>query len=47
VFAKAGLSQEEIAEEVIWQMALYGGFPSGINALMLRWKFLKQRIEEI
>tara|TARA_B110000908_G_scaffold133529_1_gene157502 strand:- start:1289 stop:1696 length:408 start_codon:yes stop_codon:yes gene_type:complete len=29
---KAGLSQEEIAE-VIWQMALYGGFPSAINAL--------------
>jgi 4-carboxymuconolactone decarboxylase len=29
---KAGLSREEIAE-VIWQMALYGGFPSSINAL--------------
>ena len=29
---KAGLSQEEIAE-VIWQMSLYGGFPSAINAL--------------
>jgi 4-carboxymuconolactone decarboxylase len=29
---KAGLSQEEIAE-VIWQMALYGGFPSAINGL--------------
>ncbi|MEY8099031.1 carboxymuconolactone decarboxylase family protein [Falsihalocynthiibacter sp. S25ZX9] len=29
---KAGLSKEEIAE-VIWQMALYGGFPSAINAL--------------
>ena len=29
---KAGLSQEEIAE-VIWQMALYGGFPAAINAL--------------
>lgn len=29
---KAGLSREEIAE-VIWQMSLYGGFPSAINAL--------------
>ncbi|WP_370399243.1 carboxymuconolactone decarboxylase family protein [Sulfitobacter sp. JB4-11] len=29
---KAGLSQKEIAE-VIWQMALYGGFPAAINAL--------------
>ncbi len=29
---KAGLTQEEIAE-VIWQMALYGGFPAAINAL--------------
>ncbi|RWR31870.1 carboxymuconolactone decarboxylase family protein [Sinirhodobacter populi] len=29
---KAGLSQQEIAE-VIWQMALYGGFPAAINAL--------------
>lgn len=29
---KAGLTQEEIAE-VIWQMALYGGFPSAINGL--------------
>lgn len=29
---KAGLSQEEIAE-TIWQMSLYGGFPSAINAL--------------
>ncbi|MEM1077108.1 MAG: carboxymuconolactone decarboxylase family protein [Pseudomonadota bacterium] len=29
---KAGLSQQEIGE-VIWQMALYGGFPSAINAL--------------
>lgn len=29
---KAGLSKEEISE-VIWQMALYGGFPSAINAL--------------
>ena len=29
---KAGLSREEIAE-TIWQMALYGGFPSAINAL--------------
>ncbi|MEL6217690.1 MAG: carboxymuconolactone decarboxylase family protein [Pseudomonadota bacterium] len=29
---KAGLTQTEIAE-VIWQMALYGGFPSAINAL--------------
>lgn len=29
---KAGLSQQEIAE-TIWQMALYGGFPSAINAL--------------
>lgn len=27
-----GLSREEIAE-VIWQMALYGGFPAAINAL--------------
>ena len=29
---KAGLSQQEIGE-VIWQMALYGGFPAAINAL--------------
>lgn len=29
---KAGLTQEEIAE-AIWQMALYGGFHSAINAL--------------
>lgn len=29
---KAGLSQQEIGE-VIWQMSLYGGFPSAINAL--------------
>lgn len=29
---KAGLSRQEIAE-VIWQMALYGGFPAAINAL--------------
>ncbi|MEM8742634.1 MAG: carboxymuconolactone decarboxylase family protein [Pseudomonadota bacterium] len=29
---KAGLSREEIAE-VIWQMALYGGFPAAINGL--------------
>ncbi|MEM9144852.1 MAG: carboxymuconolactone decarboxylase family protein [Pseudomonadota bacterium] len=29
---KAGLTQTEIAQ-VIWQMALYGGFPSAINAL--------------
>ncbi|QBX99773.1 carboxymuconolactone decarboxylase family protein [Rhodophyticola sp. CCM32] len=29
---KAGLSREEIAE-VIWQMALYGGFPSAISGL--------------
>lgn len=29
---KSGLSQKEIAE-VIWQMALYGGFPAAINAL--------------
>jgi 4-carboxymuconolactone decarboxylase len=29
---KAGLSQQEIAE-VIWQMSLYGGFPSAINGL--------------
>lgn len=29
---KAGLSQKEIAE-VIWQMSLYGGFPSAINGL--------------
>ncbi|MEO0624214.1 MAG: carboxymuconolactone decarboxylase family protein [Pseudomonadota bacterium] len=29
---KAGLTQTEIAE-IIWQMALYGGFPSAINAL--------------
>lgn len=29
---KAGLSRTEIAE-VIWQMALYGGFPAAINAL--------------
>lgn len=29
---KAGLSQKEIAE-VIWQMSLYGGLPSAINAL--------------
>lgn len=29
---KAGLSREEIGE-VIWQMSLYGGFPSAINAL--------------
>lgn len=27
-----GLSREEIGE-VIWQMALYGGFPAAINAL--------------
>ncbi|GLQ35778.1 hypothetical protein GCM10007939_20610 [Amylibacter marinus] len=29
---KAGLSREEIGE-VIWQMALYGGFPAAINGL--------------
>lgn len=29
---KAGLSQTEIGE-MIWQMALYGGFPAAINAL--------------
>lgn len=29
---KAGLAQKEIGE-VIWQMALYGGFPAAINAL--------------
>jgi 4-carboxymuconolactone decarboxylase len=29
---QAGLSQQEIGE-VIWQMALYGGFPAAINAL--------------
>lgn len=29
---KAGLTREEIAE-TIWQMSLYGGFPSAINAL--------------
>ena len=29
---KAGLTQKEIAE-VIWQMALYGGFPAAINGL--------------
>lgn len=29
---KAGLTQQEIGE-VIWQMALYGGFPAAINAL--------------
>ena len=29
---KAGASREEIAE-VIWQMALYGGFPAAINGL--------------
>lgn len=29
---KAGLSQTEIAE-VIWQMALYGGFPAAISGL--------------
>ena len=29
---KAGLSQVEIAE-TIWQMSLYGGFPSANNAL--------------
>lgn len=29
---KVGLSREEIGE-VIWQMALYGGFPAAINAL--------------
>ncbi len=29
---KAGVSETEIAE-TIWQMALYGGFPSAINGL--------------
>ncbi|MDJ0612306.1 MAG: carboxymuconolactone decarboxylase family protein [Rhizobiaceae bacterium] len=29
---KAGASEREIGE-VIWQMALYGGFPAAINAL--------------
>lgn len=29
---KAGASQQEIGE-VIWQMALYGGFPAAINGL--------------
>lgn len=29
---KAGLTRQEIGE-VIWQMALYGGFPSAINGL--------------
>jgi 4-carboxymuconolactone decarboxylase len=29
---KAGLSEQEIGE-IIWQMSLYGGFPSAINAL--------------
>ena len=29
---QAGLTQQEIGE-VIWQMALYGGFPAAINGL--------------
>lgn len=29
---KAGASEREIGE-VIWQMALYGGFPAAVNAL--------------
>lgn len=29
---KAGLKKQEIGE-IIWQMSLYGGFPSAINAL--------------
>ena len=29
---KAGLSQQEVGE-VIWQMALYGGFPAAVNGL--------------
>lgn len=29
---KAGLTKQEIGE-IIWQMSLYGGFPSSINAL--------------
>ena len=29
---KAGLTQQQIGE-VIWQMALYGGFPAAINGL--------------
>lgn len=29
---QAGLSQQQIGE-IIWQMALYGGFPAAINAL--------------
>ncbi|MEL6962195.1 MAG: carboxymuconolactone decarboxylase family protein [Pseudomonadota bacterium] len=29
---KAGVSETEVAE-TIWQMALYGGFPSAINGL--------------
>ena len=29
---KVGISREEIGE-VIWQMALYGGFPAAINGL--------------
>lgn len=29
---KAGLSREEIGE-IIWQMALYGGFPAAISGL--------------
>jgi len=29
---KSGASQREVGE-VIWQMALYGGFPAAINAL--------------
>ncbi|GAB5509901.1 MAG: carboxymuconolactone decarboxylase family protein [Hyphomicrobiales bacterium] len=29
---KAGASQQEIGE-VIWQMALYGGFPAAVNGL--------------
>jgi len=29
---KVGLTKEEVGE-IIWQMSLYGGFPSSINAL--------------
>ncbi|MEM6758753.1 MAG: carboxymuconolactone decarboxylase family protein [Pseudomonadota bacterium] len=42
---KAGLSQQEIGE-VIWQMALYGGFPAAINGLNAALEVFAQEKEE-
>jgi len=42
---KAGLTQQEIGE-IIWQMSLYGGFPSAINALNSALEVFKSESEE-